>query len=330
MGGVFELASGQLLEVGELARGGMGSAHLVFKRGEPQTLFVLKRLRPGLVDDAEALRRFRHEAALSQAVRHPQIVRTLSAGTDHRGPYLLLEYVHGTHLMDLTDRALLRRSRLSWQSVVGVGLQASLGLSALHAAKDEAGRHLRISHRDISPQNLLVEHTGRVVLSDFGISKSRLSTVSTDASHMLGKLAYMSPEYLRQALSIPAGDVYSLAVTLWVALTGRLPFGGDSETQMLRAILSEGVPPVRASRPEVPERLSDLLGVATSIEPERRPSAEQFHGTLSEIFRLGGLASSPEELVVSEVDRVAGADLTIKRQVYLQQARQLHDESRGN
>lgn len=330
MGEIDVQFSSEFVEIGELARGGMGTAHLVFRRGNPETLFVLKRLRRGLLGDPEALRRFRHETTLSRSVQHPHIVRTIGAGTDELGPYLVLEYIHGTHLMDLSDRALLKRRRLRWQAVVGVGVQAAVGLEALHEAKDGQGASLEILHRDVSPHNVLVEHTGRVVLSDFGISKSRLSTVSTDASHMLGKLAYMAPEYLRHANSSAAGDVYSIGVTLWVALTGQLPFRRGSETQLLAAIIADGVPPVTTLRPDVPRRLSELLSEVTSMDFERRPTAKQVHVALSEICGREGLGEKPADLVVSEVDRLAGSDLAIRRQVFAQQARQLHDECRGN
>jgi serine/threonine-protein kinase len=299
----------------------MGTVHLMFRVGDPECFFVLKRMRRGLLRDTEALRRFRHEATLSQCVDHRNLVRTFCAGEDDQGLFLVLEYIHGTHLMDLSDRALLTRRRLSWPSVVGAGVQALEGLIALHEGVDEQGNPLGILHRDLSPQNLLVEDTGRVVLSDFGISKSRLSTLSTDASHMLGKLAYLTPEYLRQAQSSTAGDVYSLAVTLWVLLIGRVPFSGRSETEMLLAIITDGVPPLHTLRAEAPAALSALLSAATSMKDTDRPTAREFHSGLLSIWEGRG---DHLEVVQSEVDGCAGSDLAIKRQVYLRQARLLH------
>ncbi len=330
MGDVTSVKGGEFFELGELARGGMGTTHLMVRRDDVRSFCVFKRMSRGLRKDGEAVRRFRHEAVLSQRVFHPHVVRTLGSGEDEQGPFLVLEYVHGTHLLDLSDRAQLKRRLLSVRCVAAAGAQVVEGLNALHQARDEQDGHLRILHRDISPNNLLVEDTGRVLLSDFGISKSRLSTVSTEASHLLGKIAYLAPEYLGSSISSTAGDVYSLGVSLWVLLVGRLPFHGRSETQIIQAILTDGVPPIRLLRADVPESLAELLAAMTAMEPERRPRPDEILEVLRGSSSQGTPFTSPCDVVQAEVDRLAGSDLAIKRQVFTSRAQQLHSQSRGN
>lgn len=243
--------------------------------GSPSRLVVVKRPHPHLMREPEIRRRFHHETAISTAVAHPALIRTIGAGEDALGPYLLLEYVHGTTLEDLIDRASLRRVALSANVLARLALDLGRALSALHHAQDVHGVPLYVLHRDVSPQNVMISSQGAVKLGDLGIAKSRLRHASTDARDLLGKLPYLAPEYLRERRLGPALDVYALGVTLYHAATGESPFRAKQESKLLRDILDKGAPSVADARPDLPKPLARLIDDMIAREWEKRVTLDR-------------------------------------------------------
>lgn len=293
-------SAGYVLSLARLAAGGMGTTELCVRmrdRSHAGEFVVRKRPHTELLGDVEAMARFRQEGRIATRLNHPNLVRTLELGEDGRGPYLLLEYVHGITLQDLIDRAALRKRRFPTAAVIGIAGDCARALSALHCGLPTAGA---IVHRDLCPENLLIRSDGRCLVSDFGVAKVHEATLQTDRSEVLGRIPYLSPEYLAGRELGPALDCYSLGIVLHTTLLGRLPFEARTEAALVTAILRGERSPVPA-----PREISSLIEQLTALAPAERITA-------------AGLASLADELVPEEsrtralaslVDDLAGVDL---------------------
>ncbi len=251
----------------ELGRGGMGTALLARAVGAAgfERLVVIKRLHPHLLDRADAVQRFLDEARVAAHIRHANVVATHLVGTDEQGHYLVLDYVEGASLEELVDRAALKRERIPPPIVLRIGLDALAGLHAAHEARDTTGRRLELLHRDVSIQNVLVGIDGVARVSDFGIAKSALASVQTDKQYIVGKLMYLPPEYLQRQAVGPDFDVYSLGVTLWIALAGSEPWPQADDAAMVTQILTTGVPRLSTVMDVAPQ-LDDVLSKACALD----------------------------------------------------------------
>lgn len=307
---VSELVCGYLPLV-ELARGGMGVTQLATRRsGQLCQLVVVKRPHAEILRDQSARRRFFHESLVATSLNHPSLVRTLVSGEDRTGPFIVLEYVHGVTLGDLVDRAALRGRSVAWDCVVRVGLSCLSGLDALHHAQSSGGQRLNVVHRDVCPSNILLSTAGAVKLNDFGVAKSQLSTVSTEAQYLLGKLPFLAPEYLLTHQSDATLDIYSLGISLWYALAGRLPHEACSPGDLVAAIVSQPVPSLRGRRKDVPRALDDLLGRMCAKDPEQRPLAAEALLAFQSLFvETQSNSQAGDPLVREAVLMFAGKDL---------------------
>jgi tRNA A-37 threonylcarbamoyl transferase component Bud32 len=298
----------------ELGRGGMGTALLARAMGAGgfERLVVIKRLNPEMLNQPEAIKRFLTEARVSASIHHAHVVGTHDVGQDDWGPFLVLDYVEGASLEELVDRAALRRETLPAPVVLRIALDALAGLSAVHEASDAQGRPLRILHRDISLQNVLVGRDGLARVADFGIAKSQLSNFSTDQSYLVGKLLYLPREYLRREPVGPTLDIYSLGITLWLTLTGVELWAGASEAQLVRHILDHEVPPP-STHVHVAPQIEGLLLKACAPEPGQRfQSAREMADAIEQVGRVTGWLANHAE-VSATIERLAGADLARRR-----------------
>lgn len=296
----------------------MGVTLIAARPEAPSPAFVvIKRPYRHLLTETTARQRFHHEAALASAISHPHLVQTLVSGEDIHGPYIVLEYVHGVTLTELVDRAFLGGKRLPTSAVLNLALQCAAGLTAMHEARDPRGMPLHAFHRDITPPNILITAGGIVKLGDFGIARSCLSEASTDAQTLLGKLAYLAPEYLIQNQSSPALDIYALGIALFYAFIGRTPHRAKSERELLLAVLREPFPPEPLAQAGVPAPLADLMIQMCAREPAARPTARELYEAFA------GLAASGPQLK-EVVDLLAGLDLTERWRAFNEQACELH------
>lgn len=301
--------------VAELGRGGMGVAYLAKRsQAEGEEWAVIKRPHAHLMRDRELHRRFHHEALVATSVQHPSLVRTWAAGEDRHGPFLILEYVHGTTLEDLLDRAQLRGLSLDADLLAYMALCSLEALCSLHQARDADRTPLFIIHRDVSPQNILLSHTGRVLLSDLGIAKSRLRDASTDARTLLGKLPFLAPEYLQERRTGTALDVYAWGVTFWCAWAGHLPFRAAQESELVRQIFSDGVPPLQEWRSDVPVFFQDLLARACEKEWQKRASPLELQRALRAWWSSRGVTG--EELLARWMEELMGEDLRQRQRAW--------------
>jgi serine/threonine protein kinase len=226
---------------------------------------AVKILHPALADDEAFLRRFRAEARAAAALNHPHVMAVFDWGEEADGPYLVSEYLGGGSLRAVLDRG----RRLSPSQALMVGLEAGKALAYAH------GRGL--VHRDIKPANLLFDEEGRLRIADFGLARALAEAAWTEpVGAVLGTARYASPEQVRGVPVDGKADVYSLAVVLVEAVTGRVPFAAETTVATLVGRLETPLeaPPelgplgpvvARAGRPDPTERL-DAIAFAAALQ----------------------------------------------------------------
>ncbi len=247
---------------------------------------ALKKPHPHLLDDPAFEEAFRREAAVAVRVRHPNVVQVLDV-IEHEGvPTLVLELVEGPTLAVLV-RSWAASGATGSTSTVGAALKvvadAARGLHALHEQRDDTGALLGLVHRDVSPQNVLVDASGIAKLSDFGLAKQTASgDHSTTEGILKGKVGYLSPEYIRGEPVDRRSDVFALGIVLWESLAKKRLFRSEREPDVLGKILGMAVPALelspqstaaaldrvvaRALARDVRERFATALEVAEALE----------------------------------------------------------------
>lgn len=217
-----------------LGAGGMG---MVYKARDVELndLVALKMLRPGMVVDAEQLERLKSELKLARKITHPNVLRTYDFGDFQGVPYISMEYVRG-----LTLRYLLQQAgRLPYSAALRIARQVAMGLDAAH--------QVGVIHRDIKPDNVIIEQSGNAKLMDFGIARParRTEPGQTQQGVFIGTPAYASPEQLSGIDLDARADIYSTGVMLTEMFCGKLPFEGSDTMQMYLAHLQK--PPIKPS-----------------------------------------------------------------------------------
>jgi len=225
---------------------------------------AVKVLQPALASDEAFLKRFRAEARSVASLNHPHVLRVFDWGEDADGPYLVLEYLGGGSLRDLLDRG----SLLSYSQAAQLGMEVAQGLAYAHVRG--------LVHRDIKPANLLFDEEGRVRVADFGVARALAEAAWTEpAGAMVGTARYISPEAAEGKPVDGRADVYSLALVLYEAVTGTVPFVTDTTMGTLAARIGQTLPHdealgplddvlARAAAPDVAARL-DAAGLAARL-----------------------------------------------------------------
>jgi eukaryotic-like serine/threonine-protein kinase len=241
-----------------LGSGGSGSVWLA--RDEASGLDVALKLVPR---EGKPAARAEREAEAAARLRHPNCLRAFALAHDDRHVYIAYEFVPGQ-----TMRQRMRTGMLADRDAVEAAAQVLDGLAHAH-------RH-GIVHRDVKPSNVLIEDGDEIHarLSDFGLAQFEEAETLTAQGDVPGTLAYISPERLHGRPATPAADVWAVGVLLWEALAGRHPFLTGSPVEMAKKI-EAGAPPLRESRPDLPEPLGKLVARAMAPDPARRPSAER-------------------------------------------------------
>jgi eukaryotic-like serine/threonine-protein kinase len=231
---------------------------------------ALKLLHDHYSDDDEHVARFRREARAVAQLSHPHIVTVIDRGVDDGRQFIVFEYVNGENLKDLVRRA----GRLPLRHAVELAIAVAEGLAFAHAQG--------LVHRDVKPQNVLLDGEGAVKVTDFGIARSLdVERGLTEAGTILGTSDYISPEQAGGRLVTPATDVYSLGVVLWELLTGDVPFPGDTFVAVALRHINEPPPSLLDVRPDVPPRLAAAVLRALAKDPaDRFPSMESFAAEL--------------------------------------------------
>lgn len=303
-----EIRGGEVLEefgnyylLEKIAVGGMAELFKARQRGVHnfEKIVAIKRILPHLSDNDEFVRMFIDEAKLAAQLTHPNIVQIFDLGKASGFYYIAMEYVDGKDLRSLLRK--VREYKLPFPESVAafVTMKVAGALDYAHRKKGMNDKELKLVHRDISPQNVLISGEGAVKLVDFGIAKAATKTTQTVAGALKGKLLYMSPE---QALGQPLdsrSDIYSLGLVLFELLTGERCFQADSELGVLEKVRLGKAQNVREVNPLVSREMASILERALQKNVDQRyPSARFLERDLKAL--LGRSGNEPVEHDVAE------------------------------
>ena len=259
-GGTTPEVIGRYVLHAPIAQGGMATIYIGRLVGAEgfHRIVAIKKLHPGLAQDPDFVAMLLDEARIASRIGHPNVVPVLDVVAEGEQIILVQEYVHGVPLNVLARNARRSAAPMPVPIVVAIGSGILAGLHAAHETRDEAGTHLGIVHRDVSPQNILLSIDGTPKLVDFGIAKASLSSHITREGVLKGKVGYMAPEQVRGSVTV-GSDLYSLGVVLWECLANRRLHQGQSDAEILVKVLTEDVP-----------NLTHVLNGASMAEPRWR------------------------------------------------------------
>ena len=248
-----------------LGEGGMANVYLAHDTILDRSVAV-KVLRGDLASDEKFVRRFQREALSASSLSHPNIVEMYDVGEDDGQYYIVMEYVDGKTL----KQVLKQRGHLSVSEVVDIMLQVTDGMAHAHDAY--------IIHRDIKPQNIMIEDNGLVKITDFGIAMALNSTQLTQTNSVMGTVHYLPPEQASGKGSTIKSDIYSMGIMMYELLAGFVPYKGDSAVEIALKHLKEPLPSVRKTYPEIPQSIENVIIKATAKNPKNRyKDAREMH-----------------------------------------------------
>ena len=240
-----------------IGSGGMANVYLGIDMNTGLNV-AIKILKPEYSSDEEFIRRFDSEAKAVASLNHSNIVKVFGVGHEGQFRYIVEEYVEGITVKDLINQ----NGHLDWRNAVPIVIQISLALDYAH----QKG----IVHRDIKPQNILISRDKVSKITDFGIARAASSTTITMTGGVIGSVHYFSPEQARGSKVGPQSDIYSIGVTLFEMVTGRVPFDGESNVSIAVKHLQE-TPPIASSMMQgIPMGLDAIINKCMQKSPEKR------------------------------------------------------------
>ena len=237
----------------KIGSGGMSSVYRAF---DPmlERWVAIKLMHRDISHDPDQLERFRREARAVAQLNHPHVVTVIDAGEDDGAPYIVFEYVEGETLKD----RIRRLGRLPVSEAVAYAIEIGRALESAHANK--------LVHRDVKPQNVLIDRDGRAKVTDFGIARSLEAQGLTATGRVLGTTDYVSPEQALGHEVTGQSDIYSLGIVLYEMLTGETPFKADTQVAVAMKHVREPLPDVQRRRPEISAALAAVVERATAKE----------------------------------------------------------------
>lgn len=237
--------------------GGMANVYLgydiILKRD-----VAIKVLRPEFANDPEFIERFDREALAATSLAHPNIVSIYDVGEEGDIFYIVMEYVDGETLKDYVKK----HGPLSVEEAIDIMEQLTSAIQHAH----ENG----LIHRDIKPQNILIDRSGKIKVTDFGIAVALSATALTQTNSVLGSVHYLSPEQARGGKATKLSDIYSLGIVFYELVTGELPFTGQSPVSIALKHLQDETPSVRKLNPAIPQSVENIILKATAKNPFHR------------------------------------------------------------
>ena len=257
-----ELAPGTIIgdryEIQQLlGQGGMGAVYKA-RDIELERLVALKLIRPDLATRPEILSRFKQELILAREVTHRNVIRIFDLGQAHGVRFITMEYVEGRDLRTL----LHEKKKLTPEEAVPIFLQIAAALEAAH--------HAGVVHRDLKPQNVMVDKDGRVYVMDFGVARSLETPGMTQTGALMGTPEYMSPEQAKGQKVDARSDLFSLGIIFYETLSGVSPFKADTAMATMLKRMRERAVPVAQAASGVPLFLSDIVSKCLEIDVQQR------------------------------------------------------------
>jgi eukaryotic-like serine/threonine-protein kinase len=270
--------SGRYRLEARIAAGGMSTVYRAFDETLERQVAV-KLMHREVAADSAQLERFRREARSVARLSHPHIVGVIDTGDDgdptHPRPYIVLEYVEGETLKE----RIRRNGRLPITEAIAYAIEIARALGLAHAQ--------HIVHRDVKPQNVLIDHEGSAKVTDFGIARTLEEDGLTADGRVLGTTDYVSPEQALGRHVSGQSDLYSLGVVLYEMLTGEVPFTGESQVAVAMKHVREELPDVQVKRPEISAALASVVEIATAKrESDRYADDAEMIADLEDVLEL--------------------------------------------
>jgi len=239
----------------KIGTGGMSDVYKA-KCHKLNRFVAVKVLKQEFGENENFVSKFRIEAQAAAGLMHPNIVNVYDVGEENGIHYIVMELVEGITL----KRYIEKKARLSFKEAVSIAIQVSMGIEAAH--------NNHIIHRDIKPQNIIISRDGKVKVTDFGIAKA--ATSNTITSNVMGSVHYTSPEQARGGYSDEKSDIYSLGITMFEMLTGRVPFNGETTVAIAIKHIQEELPMPSQYVPEIPGSVEGIVLKCCQKSPDRR------------------------------------------------------------
>ncbi len=266
----------------KIGTGGMSDVYKA-KCHKLNRFVAVKVLKQEFSENENFVSKFKVEAQAAAGLMHPNIVNVYDVGNENGINYIVMELVEGITLKKYIEK----KARLSVKEAISIAIQVSMGIEAAH--------NNHIIHRDIKPQNIIISKDGKVKVTDFGIAKA--ATSNTITSNVMGSVHYTSPEQARGGFSDEKSDIYSLGISLFEMLTGRVPFNGDTTVAIAIKHIQEPIPSPRDFVSEIPFSVVQIVLKCTQKSPDRR------YQTMSELTEdLKRSLMTPDEDFVKLVD----------------------------
>src|SRR3954470_21279055 len=304
---VGQVLDGRYRVQARIAQGGMATVYVGHDTKLERTV-ALKVMHANLVGDEDFVRRFIAEAKHAAALSHPSVVAVYDQGTDKGHVFLAMEYVPGRTL-----RALLtERGRLGPRQALEIMQPVLAALGAAHRAG--------LVHRDVKPENVLLNADGRIKVADFGLARAESASKQTKTGMLIGTVGYLAPEQVMSGDADARTDVYAAGIMLFELVTGHQPHQGGTPLAVAYKHVNEAVPLPSSVVGGLPPQLDALVASATSRDPARRPlDADHFHAAAGEVYRslppdidarLAALAPTPPAAAGVGTPRVPSGGVT--------------------
>ena len=254
--------------VKSIGEGGMANVYLANDKILDRKVAV-KVLRGDLSSDDRFIRRFQREALSVSNLSHPNIVEVYDVGEEDGEYYIVMEYIEGKTLKQL----LKKRESLTLTEVIDIMTQLTDGIAHAHESY--------IIHRDIKPQNIMIQDDGRIKITDFGIAMALNATQLTQTNSVMGSVHYLPPEQASGKGATVKSDIYSMGILMYELLTGTVPFKGDNAVEIALKHMKDKIPSIRKQDPSIPQSVENILMKATAKNPRNRyDSAKEMHDDL--------------------------------------------------
>ena len=251
-----------------IGEGGMANVYLANDTILDRKVAV-KVLRGDLSSDDRFIRRFQREALSVSNLSHPNIVEVYDVGEEDGQYYIVMEFIDGKTLKQL----LKKRGSLTLTEVIDIMTQLTDGIAHAHESY--------IIHRDIKPQNIMIEDDGKIKITDFGIAMALNATQLTQTNSVMGSIYYLPPEQASGKTATVKSDIYSLGILMYELLTGTVPFRGDNAVEIAIKHMNDKIPSIRKQNPAIPQSVENILLKAAAKNPRNRyDSAREMHDDL--------------------------------------------------